>query len=125
MVPPSITMALESPAPGFLIARALPAMAYFFVFYGGPRAAIRGRPKIANDIANLSDRFLEGPSGRLVSAGMDGFVESGHPDSMLDPYRKKCGLLDPLVNSTPPAHKTPLSEPGSVVDDLRRLATPS
>ena len=29
-------MVLESPAPGFLVALALPAMAYFFfVFYGG------------------------------------------------------------------------------------------
>jgi hypothetical protein len=33
---PSISMVLESPAPGFLVALALPAMAYFFfVFYGG------------------------------------------------------------------------------------------
>jgi hypothetical protein len=80
---PSIRMVLESPpgpAPGFLIALALPAMAYFFfVFYGGQRAAIRSRPKTANDIANLIDRFLKGTSWRLVSAGMKRFCRVQAP----------------------------------------------
>jgi hypothetical protein len=42
------------------------------------------------------------------------------------PYRKRCELLDPLVNSTGPQDAKALSElkrMESMVDDLRRLSS--
>jgi hypothetical protein len=61
MMHPSISMVLHGPAAEFLIARALPAMVYFFfVFYGGQRAAVRSKPKTAKGHSNLIDRFLNG-----------------------------------------------------------------
>jgi hypothetical protein len=104
MMHPSISIVLHSPAAEFLIALALPAMVYFFFsFYGGQRAAIRSKPKTAKDIANLIDRFLN--STISYPQEWSDFVECRHPDSMVDSYRKRCGLRDPLVNST--SHKTP------------------
>jgi hypothetical protein len=45
---------LAGPAAEFVFAIALPAMVHlFFEFNGGQRAAIRSKPKTANDIANL------------------------------------------------------------------------
>jgi len=94
----------HGPAAEFLIARALPAMVYFFfVFHGGQRAAISSKPKTAKDIANLIDRFLNGTISYLQE--WTGFVECRHPDSMLDSYGESCGLRNLLVNSA--GHKTP------------------
>jgi hypothetical protein len=107
----------------FLFALTLPAMVYFFfVFYGGQRAAIRRKPKTASDIANLIDRFLNGTS--LYSQEWNDFVERKHPDSVLDSYRKRCDLLDPLVNCPDPQDPKALSELKSMVEELRGLPTP-
>jgi hypothetical protein len=97
-------MVLHGPAAEFLIARALPAMVYFFfVFYGGQRAAIRSKPKTAKGHCESYRPFPEWHN--LYLQEWSDFVECRHPDSMLDSYRKWCGLRDLLVNST--GHKTP------------------
>ena len=106
-----------------LFALAVPAMVYFFfVFYGGQRAAFRRKPKTANEIADLIDRFLNGTS--LYPQEWNDFVDCGHPDKMLDAYRKRCDLLDPLVNCPDTKDPKALEELKNVVHELRRLSTP-
>ena len=106
-----------------LLALAVPAMVYFFfLFYGGQRAAFRRKPKTANESADLIDSFLNGTS--LYPQEWNDFVDCEHPDKMLDAYRKRCDLLDPLVNCPDPQDPKALEELKNVVHELRRLSTP-
>jgi len=72
--------------------------------------ALRSKPRTAKGIANLIDRFL--------------MAQVGIRRNGMDSYCKRCGLLDPLVNSTGPQDAKALSELKSMVDDFRWLATP-
>ena len=102
----------------------LPAMVYFFfVFYGGQQAAFRRKSKNATEIAGIVERFLNGTS--LYPQEWNDFVECRHPDAHLDSYRKRCDELDPLVNCPDPQDARALAELRSMVDELRRLPTPS
>jgi hypothetical protein len=102
----------------FLLAIAVPAMVYFFfVFYGGQRAAIKHKAKTAKDIADLIERFLNGTS--LYPQEWNDFVESRHTDSMLDSYRKRCEELDPVINCPGPQDAKALAELRSIVEQLR------
>jgi hypothetical protein len=113
----------HGPAARFLYVLVLPAMVYvFFVSYGGQRAAFRHKPKTANEIADLIDRFLSGTS--LYPQEWNDFVERSHPDKMLDSYRKRCNLLDPLVNCPDPQDPKALEEMRGMVLELRTLSTP-
>lgn len=106
----------------FLLALAVPAMVYFFfVFYGGQRAAIKHRRKTAADIANLIERFLNGTS--LYPQEWNDFVESRQADGMLDSYRKRCETLDPVVNCPEPRDARALAELRSIIEQLRSLST--
>jgi hypothetical protein len=105
----------------FLFALAVPAMVYFFfVFYGGQRAAMKYKPKTATEIADLIERFVNGKS--LYPQEWNDFVESRHPDGKLDLYRKRCDELDPQVNCPDPQDAKALAELRRMVDELRSLS---
>ena len=105
----------------FLLALAVPAMVYFFfVFYGGQRAAIKYKGKTATEIADLIERFINGKS--LYPQEWNDFVESKHPDRKLDLYRKRCDELDPQVNCPDPQDAKAFTELRRMVDELRSLS---
>ena len=79
-------------------------------------------PKTANEIAGIIERFLNGTS--LYPQEWNDFVECSHPDNLLDSYRKRCDLLDPLVNCSEPQDPKALEELRNMVQKLRRLRTP-
>lgn len=101
-----------------LLALALPAMVYFFfVFYGGQKAAFRHKPKSAAEIASLVERFLNGTS--LYPAEWHDFVERRHPDLKLDSYRQRCAdLTRQIESSEAPDPRIALQ---GIVDELRML----
>jgi hypothetical protein len=122
-VPSDAPLSKYGPAAKFLFALIVPAMAYFFfVFYGGQKAAHRRKEKTAGEIADLIERFLNGSS--LYPQEWNDFVECGHPDKMLDSYRRRCDLLDPLVNCPEPQDPKALQELRNMVQELRTLSTP-
>jgi hypothetical protein len=105
-----------------LLALALPAMVYFFfVFYGGQKAAFRRKERTATEIADLIERFLNGES--LYPQEWNDFVECKHPNPVLDSYRRRCGELDPLVNCHDPQDEKALSELRGMIEELRRFPT--
>lgn len=111
----------QSPATRLLFALVVPAMVYFFfVFYGGQKAAHKRKSKTATEIADLIERFLNGVS--LYSQEWNDFVECSHPDKMLDSYRKRCDLLDPRVNCSDPQDPKALQELRTMVQELRNLS---
>jgi hypothetical protein len=102
----------------FLFVLTFPAIVYFFfVFYGGQRAAFRRKEKTAGEVASLIERFLNGTS--LYPQAWNDFVECGHLDRMLDSYRKRCHELDPLVKCPDPQDAKALGELRGMVDELR------
>jgi hypothetical protein len=112
----------HGPIVKFLGALTLPGMVYFFyVFYGGQRAAFRRKSKNTTEIADLVERFLTGTS--LYPQEWNDFVECRHPDAHLDSYRKRCYDLDPLVNCPNPQDAKALSDLRTMVDELRRRST--
>jgi hypothetical protein len=111
------------PTAKFPLALSVPAIVYFFfVVYGGQRAAFKYKPKTATEMANIIERFLNGTS--LYPQEWNDFVECSHPDRNLDSYRKRCEELDPLVNCPDPQDVKALAELRSMVDELRRLSNP-
>lgn len=44
-------------------------------------------------------------------------VESSHPDKLLDTYRKRCHLLDPLVNCDGPQDQKAIEELRTIVQE--------
>jgi len=122
-VPSDAPLSKQGPVAKFLFALILPAMVYFFfVFYGGQKAAHRRKPKTAGEIADLVERFLNGTS--LYPQEWNDFVERSHPDKMLDSFRKRCDFLDPRVNCPDPQDPKALEELRNMVQELRRLSTP-
>ncbi len=113
----------EGPITRLLFPLVVPAMVYFFfVFYGGQRAAFRHKPKNATEIAHIIERFLNGTS--LYPQEWNDFVECGHADPNLDSYRKRCYQLDPLVNRPDPQDAKAVADLRTMVEELRRLSTP-
>ena len=113
----------KGPVVKLLFALVVPAIVYFFfVFYGGQEAAFRRRPKNANEIADIVERFLNCTS--LYPQEWNDFVECTHKDAHLDSYRKRCYELDPLVNCPDPQDAKALADLRVIVQDLRRLSTP-
>jgi hypothetical protein len=93
-VPSNARLNKQGPVAKFLFALIPPATVYFFfVFYGGQKAAHRSKPKTAGEIADLIERFLNDTS--LYPQEFNDFVDCSHPDKLLDSYRRRCGLLDP------------------------------
>jgi hypothetical protein len=78
------------------------------------------RAKSANEIAGIIERFLEGKSS--YPQEWNDFVECSHGDKLLDSYRKRCGLLDPLVNCPDPQDPKAVEELRNMVQELRRLS---
>jgi len=75
------------------------------------------KPRNADEIADLIERFLNGASA--YPQEWNDFVEHSHPDKALDTYRKRCDLLDPLVNCPDPQDPKALQELRSMVQELR------
>lgn len=122
-VPGDAPINKEGPIAKFLLALAVPLIVYFFfVFYGGQRAAFQHKQKTAGEIASLIERFLNGAS--LYPQEWNDFVETRHPDTHLDSYRKRCDELSPQVNCPDPQDAKALAELRSIVDELRRLPAP-
>ncbi len=95
---------------------------FFFVFYGGQRAAFRNKPKNADEIANTIERFLNNAS--LYPQEWNDFIERRHPDAHLDSYRRRCYELDPFVNNTEPQDAKAVANLRNMVHELRSLSTP-
>lgn len=122
-VPPDAPINKKGPTAKSLLALAVPAIVYFFfVFYGGQKAAFRRKPRTALEIADLIERFLNGAS--LYPQEWNDFVECRHPDGKLDSYRKRCDELDSLVNCPEPRDAKALVELRRMADELRRLSSP-
>lgn len=122
-VPEDAPIRKEGPTAEVLWALALPAMVYFFfVFYGGQRAAFRRKPKNAAEIADTVERFLNGRS--LYPQEWNDFVECEHPNAHLDSYRKRCHELNSLVNCPDPQDPKALADLRGIVVELRSLSTP-
>jgi len=113
----------QGPVARVLLALIVPAMVYFFfVFYGGQRAAFRNKPKNADEIANTIERFLNNAS--LYPQEWNDFIERRHPDAHLDSYRRRCYELDPFVNNTEPQDAKAVANLRNMVHELRSLSTP-
>lgn len=98
-VPNDAPISKEGPIAKLLLPLTVPAMVYFFfVFYGGQKAAFRRKPKNATQIANLLERFLSGRS--LYPREWHDFVTGTQPDIKLDSYRKRCAELTAQLNSS-------------------------
>jgi len=121
-VPKDAPLGKQSSMAKLLFALVLPAMVYFFfVFYGGQKAAHRRKPKAADEMADLIERFLNGTT--LYPEEWTDFVERSHPNKMLDAYRKRCGALDPLVNCPATPDPKASEELRGMIQELRRLST--
>jgi hypothetical protein len=71
---------------------------------------------------SILERFLNGEC--LYPQEWNDFVECSHPDKLLDTYRKRCDLLDPLVNCSGPQDQKAVEELRTIVQELRRLSAP-
>jgi hypothetical protein len=81
----------------------------------------RRKTRTAAEIAGIIERFLDGNS--LYPQEWNDFVECREQDASLDPYRKKCDELDPLVNCPDPQNPKAIAELRNMVEELRRLGT--
>jgi hypothetical protein len=79
----------------------------------------RKKPRTAAEIAGIVERFLDGNS--LYPQEWNDFVEGRERDASLDPYRKKCYELDPLVNCPDPQDPKAIAELRGMVKELRRI----
>jgi hypothetical protein len=79
--------------------------------------------KTAREIADIVERFLGDTS--LYPQEWNDFVECSQPDPKLDWYRKRCYVLDPLVNSPEPQDLDAIAELKSMVAELRHLENPN
>jgi hypothetical protein len=79
----------------------------------------RRRRKTAGEIAGIIERFLNGTS-RYPQEWND-FHECGLPDADLDKYRKRCDLLDHLVNSPEPQDSDAMAELRRMIEELRQI----
>jgi len=114
-VPSDAPLSKHGPLAKFLFALILPAMVYFFfVFYGGQKAAHKRKPKTSGEIADLIERFLNDTS--LYPQEFNDFVDCSHPDKILDSYRRRCEALDPRDPKTSEELRT-------MVQELRQLGS--
>jgi len=121
-LPTDAPLAKQGYGTRLLFALLAPAMVYFFfVFYGGQMAARRRKPKTAEEIAGLIERFLNGTS--LYPQEWNDFVDRTHADTVLDSYRKRCYLLDPRVNCLDTQDPEALAQLRSIVEELRTRTT--
>jgi hypothetical protein len=70
------------------------------------------------EIAELIQRFLN--EKRLYPEEWVEFSETPQHDKNLDVYRKRCDLLDPLVNRPGDMDPTAVAELRSMIEELRR-----
>ncbi len=70
------------------------------------------RGKTSKEVADLIERFISDTS--LYPQEWNDFIECRQQEPELDVYRKRCEILDPLVNSPG------IREPG-VIAELRRM----
>jgi hypothetical protein len=80
------------------------------------------RRKTAGQIADVIDRFLN--SRNLYPQERNDFVDCSQPDPALDSYRKRCDLLDPLVNSHAPRDPAAVAELKAMIAELRHIEHP-
>jgi hypothetical protein len=71
------------------------------------------------ETADLIGRFLHGKE-RYPQEWND-FVEAGRVDAQLEPYRKRCYELDPLVNRPGDPDHGAMEELKCVMSELREL----
>jgi hypothetical protein len=79
--------------------------------------------RTALEIADLIERFLDERS--LYPQEWGEFVDVRQDDKKLDVYRKRCDMLDPLVNRPGDMDPTAVAELRSMVDELREIGTGS
>jgi hypothetical protein len=77
------------------------------------------RQKTAQDVADIIERFLNEIS--LYPQEWNDFVECTEPDPRLEAFRKRCEVLDPLVNSHLPEDPNAIAELRTMVKELRYL----
>src|SRR5690348_12966555 len=121
-IPGDAPVSKQGPIAKLLLALALPAMVYFFfVFYGGQKAAFRRKPKSATEIANIIERFLNHSS--MYPAEWNDFVSRTHPDTRLESYRKRCADLTMRIDSSMWNSQNPKAqtELRSILHELRTL----
>jgi hypothetical protein len=73
------------------------------------------------EAADLIERFLDGRS--LYPQEWNDFVEGRKVERELEPYRRRCYQLDPLVNHPGPPDPEAINELKQIVSALRKLAT--
>ena len=84
-----------------------------------PGAEVSLVKKLNNlDVAHLIERFLEKRS--FYPQEWNDFVETSQPDRKIDVYRKRCYLLDPLVNRPGDPDREAVAELRSMIETLRR-----
>lgn len=74
----------------------------------------------ACEVADLVERFLQ-DSQRYPQEWND-FVEAGQVEPQLEPYRKRCYELDPLVNRPGKADESAFEELKNIISELRDLS---
>lgn len=121
-IPDDAPISKRGPLGKLLLALALPAMVYFFfVFYGGQKAAFRRKPKSATEVADIIERFLN--HGSIYPAEWNDFVSRAHPDTRLESYRKRCADLTAQIDSSMLMSHDPKAqtELRGIVHELRTL----
>jgi len=73
----------------------------------------------AGEAAGIIERFLNEAS--LYPQEWNDFIESSQSDVQLDLYRKRCEVLDPLVNSPAPQDSEAIMELRKMVVELRNM----
>jgi hypothetical protein len=77
------------------------------------------RPLNTREAANLIERFLEGRSN--YPQEWNDFVEGMRVAPEVEPFRRRCDVLDPLVNCLGGPDVTAVTELRNVVQLLREL----
>ena len=119
-IPDDAPIRKQGPLAKPLLALVLPAMVYFFfVSYGGQKAAFRRMPKSATEMANIIERFLNNAS--MYPAEWNDFISHTHPDTRLDSYRKRCADLSAQIDSSASQDPKAQIELRGILYELRTL----
>ena len=73
----------------------------------------------ASEAADLIERFLNGNG--LYPQEWNDFIEGVRVEKAVEPYRKKCYALDPLVNRPGRPDGRAMEELKTIVSKLRRI----
>jgi hypothetical protein len=77
------------------------------------------RPLRAKETANLIERFLTGQMH--YPQEWNDFIEATRVEQGVEPYRKRCYILDPLVNRPGTPDKEGIAKLRSIAQELRSM----